>query len=83
MANLSEKDKAVAYLAAQNPKNRVEVRYQASLGDEAGFDYFLNYYGLEKINEGERKIWLISIPPAEESQTFGSVGVKLIGEEGR
>jgi len=79
--SLLNKDRAVAYLAEKNGKTPTEVRYQTPLGEEAGFSYLLNYYGLAKATEGERKIWLVSIPPAEESQTFGGVGVKLIGEE--
>ena len=79
--SLLAKDKAIAYLAEKNGKTPAEVRYQTPLGEEAGFSYLLNYYGLEKATEGERKIWLVSIPPAEESQVFGGVGVKLIGEE--
>ena len=79
--SLLAKDKAIAYLAEKNGKTPAEVRYQTPLGEEAGFSYLLNYYGLEKATEGERKIWLVSIPPVEGSQTFGKVGVKLIGEE--
>ncbi|MGI6775805.1 MAG: ArnT family glycosyltransferase [Patescibacteria group bacterium] len=79
--SLLAKDKAIAYLVEKNGKIPAEVRYQTPLGEEAGFSYLLNYYGLEKATEGERKIWLVSIPPAEESQAFGGVGVKLIGEE--
>ena len=79
--SLLNKDRAVAYLAEKNGKTPAEVRYQTPLGEEAGFSYLLNYYGLAKATEGERKIWLVSIPPAEESQVFGGVGVKLIGEE--
>jgi len=79
--SLLAKDKAIAYLAEKNGETPAEVRYQTPLGEEAGFSYLLNYYGLTKATEGERKIWLVSIPPAEESQAFGKVGVKLIGEE--
>ncbi len=79
--SLLNKDRAVAYLAEKNGKTPAEVRYQTPLGEEAGFSYLLNYYGLAKAAEGERKIWLVSIPPAEESQAFSGVGVKLIGEE--
>jgi len=79
--SLAAKDKAIAYLAEKNGKTPAEVRYQTPLGEEAGFSYLLNYYGLAKATEGERKIWLVSIPPVEGSQTFGGVGVKLIGEE--
>ena len=79
--SLAAKDRAVAYLAEKNGKTPAEVRYQAPLGEEAGFSYLLNYYGLAKATEGERKIWLISIPPTEKSQAFGGVGVELIGEE--
>ena len=79
--SLLAKDKAIAYLVEKNGKIPAEVRYQTPLGEEAGFSYLLNYYGLAKATEGERKIWLVSIPPAEESQAFGGVGVKLIGEE--
>ena len=79
--SLLAKDKAIAYLAEKNGKTPAEVRYQTPLGEEAGFSYLLNYYGLAKATEGERKIWLVSIPPVEGSQTFGGVGVKLIGEE--
>jgi 4-amino-4-deoxy-L-arabinose transferase-like glycosyltransferase len=79
--SLAAKDRAIAYLAEENGETPAEVRYQAPLGEEAGFSYLLDYYGLVKATEGERKIWLISIPPAEESQAFGGVGVELIGEE--
>ena len=79
--SLLAKDKAIAYLAEKNGETPAEVRYQTPLGEEAGFSYLLNYYGLAKATEGERKIWLVSIPPAEESQAFSGVGVKLIGEE--
>lgn len=79
--SLAVKDGAIAYLAEESKETPVEVRYQTPLGGEAGFFYLLNYYGLAKATEGERKIWLVSIPPAEGSQAFGGVGVKLIGEE--
>lgn len=79
--SLLTKDKAIVYLAEENGETPAEVRYQTPLGEEVGFSYLLNYYRLAKATEGERKIWLVSIPPAEESQAFGGVGVKLIGEE--
>lgn len=75
--NLSDKDAAVRQIIPFAKDSRVNVSYDMPLGLNNGYDYFIDYYKINRTGDPNDPLIEIRIPPKENDIVVNNIGIHI------
>jgi len=77
--SLANKERAVSFLAREAAGKEIFLAFSAPLGEEAGFRYLADYYGIKLSSQSGVPLVKIVIPSSKEKvdKDFSGIGVLL------